>query len=362
MDNSLFSPFKLKGLTLKNRLVMAPMTREFSPDGIPTEDVAAYYARRAEGGVGLIITEGTVIERPASKNERDIPDFFGEALPAWGKVVEAVHAKGGLIAPQIWHTGASPSRGDDYDPQPKQTPSGVNGKGKAKWPAMTEADIADTISAFAKAAKDAQALGFDAVEFHGAHGYLIDEFFWDVTNTRNDQWGGKTIAERTRFAVEVLKAARKEVGPDFPLILRLSQFKGGFYEARNANSPQDMSEWLTPLVEAGADVLHCSQRRFWEPEFDGSELNFAGWAKKLTGAPVITVGSVGLSGDFIAGFGGEVAPPEGIEALVKRFEQGEFDLVAVGRALISNPDWVARVRDKSEGFKAFDRALLKDLI
>ena len=360
--DTLFSPFELKSLKLKNRVVMAPMTREFSPGGVPTADVAAYYARRAEGGVGLLITEGTVIERPGSKNEAGIPNFFGEALPAWGKVVEAVHARGGLIAPQIWHTGAAASRGPDYDPQPKESPSGLGLDGSEKWAPMTDADIADTIAAFARAAGDAKKLGFDAAELHGAHGYLIDEFFWGVTNRREDQWGGKSVAERTRFAVEIVKAVRAEVGADYPLIIRLSQFKPGAYDAKVAATPQELEDWTQPLLDAGVDIIHASQRRFWEPEFEGSDLNFAGWVKKLTGAPVITVGSVGLAEDFINFFGGALAQPQGIEELLRRLEAGEFDLVGVGRALLADPQWLNKVREGHlEDVKAFDRSALATL-
>ena len=97
--------------------------------------------------------------------------------------------------------------------------------------------------------------------------------------------------------------------------------------------------------DAGADILHCSQRRFWEAEFEGSDLNFAGWAKKLTGAPVITVGSVGLSGEFTAAFRGDSSTPTALDELVRRFDRGDFDLVAVGRALLMDPLWLQKVRE-----------------
>lgn len=231
---------------------------------------------------------------------------------------------------------------------------------------MSEHDIAQTVTAFAKAAADAQRLGFDTFELHGAHGYLIDEFFWAGTNQRNDRYGGATIAERSRFAVEIVAAVRAAVGPDFPIILRVSQWKPADYTARLATTPDEMASWLVPLVEAGVDVLHCSQRRFWEaefPEIDGAEgLNFAGWAKKLTGAATISVGSVGLSGDFIAAFGGEASQPASLENLLHRIDREEFDLIAVGRALLSDPAWAAKVRDDDtqdlHGFNAGDLAQL----
>jgi 2,4-dienoyl-CoA reductase-like NADH-dependent reductase (Old Yellow Enzyme family) len=187
-------------------------------------------------------------------------------------------------------------------------------------------------------------LGFDCIELHGAHGYLIDQFFWKGTNVRTDKYGGDLVA-RGRFAAEILKAVRAEVGPDYPVIIRLSQWKQQDYNARIAQTPDEMAAWLQPLADAGADIFHCSQRRFWEPEFDGSDLNFAGWAKKLTGRPTITVGSVGLSGEFIAAFGGASSKPASLDELMRRFDRGDFDLVAVGRALISDPDWALKVRD-----------------
>jgi len=210
---------------------------------------------------------------------------------------------------------------------------------------MSDAAIADTIAAFARAAADARALGFDAIELHGAHGYLIDQFFWDGTNQRTDGYGGATIVQRGRFAAEILRAVRAAVGPDYPVIIRLSQWKLQDYGARLAKTPQEMEAWLRPLADAGADIFHCSQRRFWESEFEGSDLNFAGWAKKLIGKPTITVGSVGLSGEFIAAFGGESSKPASLDELLRRLDRGDFDLVAVGRALINDPQWVLKVRD-----------------
>ena len=123
-----------------------------------------------------------------------------------------------------------------------------------------------------------------------------------------------------------------------------------------------MDAWLGPLVAAGADIIHCSQRRFWEPEFEGSDLNFAGWAKKVTGAPTITVGSVGLTGDFIAAYGGESSKPASLDELVRRLDRHEFDLVAVGRALLQDPRWVDKVREgRSEELMDFERSAMMEL-
>ncbi|WP_174948446.1 NADH:flavin oxidoreductase [Burkholderia contaminans] len=364
----LFRPFSVGSLTLPNRIVMAPMTRSFAPLGVPGPANAAYYRRRAEGGVGLIISEGTVVDRPASRNDPDVPSFHGEAaLAGWQGVIDSVHDAGGKMGPQLWHTGAVKGFQTEWTPNvPVESPSGFDAPEVQRGVAMSDADIADTITAFAKAASDAKRLGFDTVELHGAHGYLIDQFFWAGTNLRTDAYGGPGIGERARFAAEIIAAVRAAVGPGFPIVIRLSQWKQQDYSARLARTPEEMAQWLEPLVAAGADVLHCSQRRFWEPEFpevDGDEgLNFAGWAKKLTGAATISVGSVGLSGEFMSSFSGEKSTSVGLDALIKRMDRGEFDLVAVGRALISDPHWVEKIRSGEGELRGYEVTALGELV
>jgi 2,4-dienoyl-CoA reductase-like NADH-dependent reductase (Old Yellow Enzyme family) len=362
--DALFQPYDFKGLKLPNRVVMAPMTRSMSPGGVATEEVAAYYGRRAAADVGLIISEGTGVARPASLNDPDIPRFHGEGeLAAWKRVIEAVHAAGGLMAPQLWHVGAVRTRRQDWAPPgPYDSPSGLSSPGHRFGEPMSDADIADAIDAFAAAAASAQRLGFDAVELHGAHGYLIDQFFWQGTNERTDLFGGPSVVERASFAAEILKAVRRAVGPDYPVIIRLSQWKQQDFAARIAPTVADMEAWLLPLAEAGADAFHCSQRRFWEPEFEGSDLNFAGWAKKITGKTSITVGSVGLTGEFIAAYGGEASKPASLDRLLAMLERGDFDLVAVGRALLQDPLWARKVHEGRTGeLMDYDRSALATL-
>ena len=342
----LFTPFSINTLRLPNRIVMAPMTRSFSPGGVPGPDVAAYYRRRAEYAVGLIITEGTVIDHPASTNDPRVPHFHGAAaLAGWARVAGEVHAAGGRIMPQIWHVGTVRKVGDRPNPEALPIgPSGLYKPGVKVVEPMTEAEIAAVIAAFAQAAADARRLGFDGIELHGAHGYLIDQFFWEGTNQRTDRYGGDMVA-RTRFAVEVIQACRRAVGPDFPILLRFSQWKQQDYAARLAATPGLLGRFLAPLVDAGVDVFHCSTRRFWEPEFEGSPLNLAGWTKKLSGKPVITVGSVSLDTDMFAAFRGLGAAITSIDKLIEMIARDEVDLVAVGRALLVDPAWAAKVRD-----------------
>ena len=360
--DQLFQPFTVRSLTLKNRLVMAPMTRSRSPGGVPTQAAVDYYRRRAEADVGLILTEGTVVNRPSSKNDPGVPHFHGrEALAAWQRVAEAVHEAGGKIAPQIWHVGPRlDPRVEWTPPGPVDTASGLVSLDEPRLPPMDERAIEDTIAAFGAAGEAAVRLGFDAVEIHGAHGYLIDDFFWHVSNTRADGWGGPTLRERARFGAEVVKAVRAALPEKLPLIFRLSQWKGLDYDARVARSPDEMAEWLEPLADAGIDIFHCSQRRFWEPAFSGSDLNLAGWAKKVSGLPTITVGSVGLNGEFIAGVNGEKSEPQSLDELLRRFDRGDFDLVAVGRAVLADPEWVMKIRDGAfDALRPFDPEVLK---
>ncbi len=343
----LFQPFRLKGLALPNRIVMAPMTRSKSPGQVPGGDVAAYYRRRAEGGVGLILTEGTSPEHKSASNDANVPAFFGnESLAGWANVVKDVKAAGGHIMPQLWHQGVvrHPGTGP-YPEERSMSPSGLARPGKKVAEPMTESDIADVIASFARSAGYAKALGFDGVEIHGAHGYILDQFFWDGTNERADAYGG-TLAQRTRFAADIVRAVRKEVGEDFPIILRFSQWKQQDFSVRLAHTPAELEGFLSPLTDAGVDIFHCSTRRFWEPEFDGSDMNLAGWTKTITGIPTITVGSVSLNVDFINAYRGEgsAADASHMDTLLNMLERGDFDLVAVGRALIVNADWPKKIR------------------
>jgi 2,4-dienoyl-CoA reductase-like NADH-dependent reductase (Old Yellow Enzyme family) len=354
MPRTLFTPFKLANLQLQNRIVMAPMTRSKSPGGVPGEDVADYYARRAAADVGLIVTEGTTVRRGGSSNDPNVPNFFTpDALKGWGRVVEKVHTKGGAIAPQIWHQGMMRKPGSGpYPDAPTDSPSGVTHSGKQVFDPPTSAEVDDMVLAYADAAADAKRLGFDSVEIHGAHGYLIDEFFWDVMNKRTDRFGG-TLAERATFGGDIIREIRRRVGPGYPIILRYSQWKQQDYAARLAGTPAELEAFLKVFVDAGVDCLHVSQRRYWEPEFpdvDGENgLNGAGWAKKLTGLPTITVGSVGLSGDFINSFRGEGSGQRSLDDLEARLDRGEFDLVAVGRAVLQDPEWATKVKEGRVG-------------
>lgn len=372
----LFDPLTVRGMTIPNRTVMAPMGRMFAQDHVPHPDAAAYYRRRIEGGVGLVITEATGVDHPLSADKEGTPHMHGDAaLASWKKVVDEVHSVGGLIIPQLFHQGMLHGGGNPDVPMDSLRPSGTIGvpgstsfaphymeRAAVPTKPMTEEEIADTIAAFGRSVRNAVAVGFDGIELHGAHGYLIDSFLWGESNKRTDRWGGDQ-AQRTAYAVAVVKAARAEMRDDMPLFFRFSQHKSSNYDARNTESPEQLEALLGPLVDAGVDVLDASIRRFWQPAYEGSELNLASWAKKLTGLPVVAVGSIGLSFTASETFmkTGTEDPADNIPQLMERFNQGEFDLVAIGRSLIGDPDFVNKLRTGQPPVR-FSRKALETLV
>jgi 2,4-dienoyl-CoA reductase-like NADH-dependent reductase (Old Yellow Enzyme family) len=344
----LFKPFRIRGLELKNRIVMAPMTRSRSPGGFPNDENVKYYARRASADVGLILSEGTLTRRRGASDDANVPLFWGEqALAGWQRVIEGVHAAGGKMGPQLWHIGMSRKPNSGHFPDaPSDGPSGLTLRGKKIAEEPSEAEVLDMAQAYADAARDAKQLGFDCIELHGAHAYLIDEFFWERTNQRTDRFGG-SIEKRAEFAAETVRRCRAAVG-DLPIIIRISQWKSVDYDAKVANTPEELERWVRVLAEAGVDAIHCSQRRILDPEFpsvDGAKgLNFAGWVKKLSGLPTISVGSVGLSSEFTGAFQGQGSAAGKFDEAVERLARGEFDLIAVGRALLQDPEWALKVQ------------------
>ena len=365
--DSLLTPFRCKSLSVPNRFMMAPMSRYFAPGGMIGEDNVEYYRRRIEGGAGAVITEGMSVDRPGAVAADNVPQFHGrESLAMWRRVVDACHAAGGAFIPQLWHVGGCTDFNYPDSPHPPlESPSGWVGPEMEGGRPMSESDVADVIQSFVRGALDAKSIGCDAIELHGAHGYLFDQFFWAATNRRSDRYGGAEIGARSRFAAEVVATIREAVGPDFALIFRMSQWKVYEYECKLARNPAELEEWLAPIAEAGVDIFHCSDRRFWEPAFEGDDRNLAGWTKKLVGKPTITVGSVGLNRDLMQDFvDGESLPePQRLDELVRRYERGDFDLVAIGRVLIANHDWIKKVLQRRFGeLKPYSLATKDELL
>ena len=340
----LFEPYKLKNLNLRNRVVMAPMTRNQSPGGIPTSEVVAYYSRRAKAEVGLIITEGIEVSHEASSAYPNVPRLdTKEAREGWKRVVNGIKENGGSVIAQLWHCGGFRKLGMQPNPEvPGHTASGLVKPGKKVAHEMTLEDIKQTINAYASDAKYCEEIGFDGVEIHGAHGYLIDNFFWEGTNIRDDSYGG-SIEKRSQFVSEIIQAVRSNISQEFIVGLRFSQWKQHDFEAKLAHSTDDLKKVLLSPVESGLDYLHSSMRRFWESEFEGSEENLAYWTKKISNIPTIGVGSVGLDSDFID----MSAPskPASIDKAIDDISKEKYDLLAVGRALLSDHEWVLKMKE-----------------
>ena len=349
----LFQPIRVGPLELPNRIVMSPMGRAHADAGQPHRDYGAYFRRRAEGGVGLMVTGAAAISHDLADYDGTGPHFHGAALAGWQAVLAEVHEAGGRLVPQLWHTGME-RRTARFAEDDAIGPSGLSiadldaGRGPSGR-TMTEADMAAVIESFAAAAGEAKRLGFDGVEIHAGHGFLLDQFLWSVTNRRGDGWGGAP-ANRARFPAEVVAACRRAVGPGFPILVRLSQFKIDAYQGAIAQDPNELEALLTPIADAGADILHCSQREAWAPVFVSSDLNLAGWARKLTGLPTIAVGSVGLGGLFTeeeAATPGAALPAVSLDRLDRictMMADGMFDLLAIGRSLLADPEWPLKVR------------------
>ena len=375
----LLSPFALRGMALANRIAMAPMTRYFSPGGVPGDEVPGYYRRRAERGVGLVVTEGIGVAHPVSVDHPGVPLLHGDAAIArWSEIVGGVHAAGAKILPQLWHQGAMWNVEYAGDPRGMEAvrPSGIWGPADGvisisetsrdtaaatETRPMSDEDIQDVIDAYGVSARNAIAAGFDGIAIHAAHGYLIDTFFWHETNRRVDRFGGDHKARAT-FGAEVVKTIRRMIGEDMPIVLRFSQFKMQDYRARLAENPDELAQLLTPLADAGVDMFDGSQRYFDTPIFDGSPLNLAGWAKRLTGKASMTVGGIGLgrANGSAKHIDDSQKSTDNLPQLVARFEKGEFDMVAVGRSLLNDPAWLEKAIAGAE-FSPFDSANLDRL-
>ena len=380
---NIFQSIQIGPLNIPNRVVMAPMTRCFSPDGVPSEPVLEYYRRRAAANVGLIVTEGVGVDHPASIGDSGLGDanqpvLHGEAaLAEWRKIVDSVHAEGGLIAPQLWHQGPLRLNGTGLHPEALSCrPSGIWGSTDTPTPfsqevidknlpvteAMSESDIADTIAAYANSAANAKNVGFDGIAIHGAHSYLLDSFIWEVTNQRGDRWGG-SLDNRLRYGVEVIKAIRSNVG-DMPIILRFSQWKQTDYQAQIAQTPDELGKILGAFADAGVDVFDASTRKYDAvafPEVDAN-LSLAGWAKKLTGKPAMAVGGIGLKKELYESFGaGGSETSDNIRDVDARIGAGEFDFACVGRALIADPEWVTKTRN-GQSCAPYDMEKMAELV
>ena len=331
MAQDLFAPMTVGDVALKNRIVMAPMTRCRAIGNVPNELMATYYAQRATAG--LLITEGTT-PAPEGLGYARIPGIFSEAQVAgWKLVAEAVHAKGGRIFVQLMHTGRVGHPANLPEGVEMLAPSAVaavgemwtDSQGMQPHPtprAMTEGDIARVIQSFAQGARHARAAGLDGIELHGANGYLLEQFFHPAVNLRTDTWGGDYRA-RGRFILEVAKACVASIGAG-RVGIRLSPH-GVFNDMAPYKGVEEAYTWLAgELGKLGLAYLHgVDHSPMGAPEVPQATKDAMRAAFK---------GTVILSGGF------DRARAEADLAA------GKGDLVAFGRPFLANPDLVDRMK------------------
>ncbi len=348
--SSLFTPFRLGRLELPNRFVLPGMQRQWCAGGRPLPALGDYYRRCVEGGVGLVITESCAVDHTSSTRNDLFVRINDDTAEAWAGCVAEAKSAGGAMLMQLWHEGAIREDGGEgpWAPYPTLSPSGLASATKPNGRAATAQELQDIKAGFVRSALLARQIGLDGVEIHAAHGYLLDQFLWAGTNQRTDGYGGPDIRDRVRFPAEIVAAVRQATGPDFVIGFRFSQWKEIDYNARVADTPEDLKIMLAALRTAGVDVFHASARRFWTPEWPGHDHGVAGWTKALTDAPVIAVGSVGLDIDVMENFFDREAKPTGeagFAELMRRFNDRQFDLISVGRGHIGDQGIINKFRE-----------------
>ncbi|MDO5639828.1 MAG: NADH:flavin oxidoreductase/NADH oxidase [Neisseria sp.] len=321
----LLTPFSIKNLELKNRLVMPPMCTYSATDGVPNDWHFAHYTARAIGGVGLVIVEMTNI----AANGRITPMCLGlwndTQRDAFKRIVDSVHQQGAKIAIQIAHAGRKALGADQVIAPSALRYEGADGTSGYSYQtpyAPSTEEVRGLVQDYQNAVKRALEAGFDAIEIHGAHGYLIHEFHAPKTNLRDDEYG----QNKTLFGEQVIAAARAVMPPEMPLFVRLSAQEYGEHG-------YDLTygcEVAKRYAAAGADVLHVSGGGDGDlhpehmPVFKaGYQVHMARAVKQATGKPVIAVGMLddAALADFVIG-------------------DESADLVAVGRGLLRDPNWL----------------------
>lgn len=319
MKKDLFSPYQLKGLQIRNRIVMAPMCQYSvtAKDGIPTEWHYVHYLSRAVGGTGLLLIEMTDVHPDGRITDHDLGIWSDEHIPAFARFIDGVHAHGAKIGIQIAHAGRKAE-----DAEVPVAPSAIPFPGDAyKMPrALTTDEVRDIVKLFGDAARRAVQAGVDTIELHGAHGYLIHQFQSPLTNKRDDAYG-QNLAQ---FGVEVIQAVKKEMPADMPLIFRISavEYADGGYDLDHA------IELAKTYQAAGVDAFHVSsggegpagQRK--PGNSPGYQVPFARQIREALQVPVIAVGML--------------AEPELAQSVIVN---EDADLVAIARGLLRDPYW-----------------------
>lgn len=335
-ESLLFTPIKINSMTLPNRTIMAPMVTNYAaPDGTVTDKLINYHVARAKGGVGLQIVEATYMDPSGSSYVRGLGCSDDAMIPGLKRLTDAVHAAGGHIALQLQHGGqvAKP----EFSRQATMVPSYIPGVTPYDdTHEMTREDIDYIVRKYAEAAARAKKAGFDAVEIHGAHGYLILRFLSPFSNRRTDEYGG-SLENRMRFCKEIVQAVREATGPDYPIILRLSideLFDEGLQLEEGAEIAKEMVKAGVDLINGSACTLETIYMSTPPPNMD------YGWNAHR--AKVVRDALDGAAPLSIVGRIHSRAIAE------KILENGQADMVTIGRALIADPDLINKWQQNLE--------------
>ncbi|QUQ67509.1 NADH:flavin oxidoreductase/NADH oxidase [Kutzneria sp. CA-103260] len=343
---ALGKPLELRGVTLPNRIAMSPMCQySAGPDGLPTDWHLTHLGARAVGGAGLVITEASAVLSEGRISPRDTGIWSPAHVDAWRPITAFTAAQGAVPAIQLAHAGFKASTYWPFTQKRGGVPDADGGwqpVGPGKQPfvpayrtpkALDEAGIAAVIAAFAQAAEYALDAGFQAVEIHAAHGYLLHEFYSPLTNHRTDGWGGGRPA-RMRLAVAVATAVRAAVGPDVPVLARVSATDW----VDDGWDVTDTVELARELVAAGVDLIDCSSggatptTDMWGPIGPGYQVPLAERVRRDAGVPTGAVG--------------RITEPEQAECIIS---DGQADLVLIGQELLRDPYWPRRALAKLGG-------------
>jgi 2,4-dienoyl-CoA reductase-like NADH-dependent reductase (Old Yellow Enzyme family) len=348
----LFRAGSIGGVTLPNRVVVAPMTRISATDnGLATGKMAAYYARYATGGFGLMISEGTFTDERFSQCYPNQPGLAtDEQAASWRQVVEAVHAAGGRIFAQLMHGGGvnlyNRYEADRIAPSavqpPGEQPPRYHGRGSYPVPReITHEQIAEAAAGFAAAAARAADVGFEGVEIHGANGYLIDQFLTVYANQRTDEYGG-SLENRMRFAIQVVEAITGDVPTGFPVGIRISQTKVNDLTYAWPGGEDDARTIFGALGKRDLAYIHVSSHLGCDPVF-GCDVSLAGLARRYSGKTVIA--------------NGKLQDPALADALIAR---GEADFISIAKGALAERDWPRKVA-RGEALIPFDPEIISPL-
>jgi NADPH2 dehydrogenase len=324
--HSLFTPIKIGSVTIKNRLVMAPMQqRSGTPEGLSTDHHVIHYARRAEGGVGLVIIESTAVSVEGRLFSNDIGIYSDDQIEPMKRVVKAIHHHGTPVFIQLAHGGR---KSDPESGRALLAPSAIAFDEEYGMPTeMTLEDIQRIRKDFVKAAARSVQAGMDGIELHAAHGYLLHQFLSPLSNRRQDEYGG-SLENRVRLIKEILVDIRKELGSELPVIVRVSAsdyVDGGL-------QPQEVAQAMNHLLPLGLDAVHVSSGGLLpqgpSKVYPGYQVGYAEEIKKALDIPVIAVGWIHEA-----------------ELANTIISEGKADLIAIGRPLLEDPDFVQQWRE-----------------